>query len=81
MDHAAIIEQLGGYLAVAKGLGCHPARVSHWKRAGIPIARWPALVVLAKQAGAPLSFDMLLAGKPAGSAGGMSSSDRSACCA
>jgi hypothetical protein len=65
MDHRAVIEELGGYEAVAKGLGCHRARVSHWKSNGIPIARWPALIAMAKQAGVALTFEALLAGRSA----------------
>jgi hypothetical protein len=51
MDHRAVIEELGGYQTVAKRLGCHPAR--------------PALIDLARQCGVPLTFEALLATRPA----------------
>lgn len=51
MDHAAIIEALGDYVAVAEVLGSHKSRTHRWKTEGIPLRHWSAVAALAKAKG------------------------------
>lgn len=51
MEHASVIAVLGGPAKVAEALGCHRTRASHWAVDGIPPARFPVIVELARKAG------------------------------
>ncbi len=52
MNHATIIDALGGNLAVTVALGVgDPSTVAHWRRRGIPAARWPDIAELANRSG------------------------------
>ena len=51
MDHSTLIDALGGTGAVARAIGCHPGRVTRYRSAGIPPARFPAVVALARRVG------------------------------
>ena len=46
MDHAELIERLGGYRALADKLGRHPTTVFKWQSTGIPADLWPAVLRL-----------------------------------
>jgi hypothetical protein len=50
MRHAAIIEALGGYQAVAVKIGRDPSTVFRWQETGIPPALWPEVLRLARRA-------------------------------
>lgn len=64
MEHAAIIDALGGYTAIARALNVGPNHVWRWGIArAIPARRWPIIVHLAQQAGLPhITVEALLAG-------------------
>jgi len=64
MDHAKIIADLGGYLAVARELRTPPNVVWRWGIVRcIPARRWPIMVAMAKRMGLPhITADALLAG-------------------
>ena len=64
MQHDKIIERLGGYVAVASALGHDASTVNRWQRAGIPAARWQAVLAFAKDRGVRLSLRHLLDGAP-----------------
>lgn len=51
MTHAAIIDALGGYRAVADALGKDPSIIWRWARHGIPLKRWVDVVLLAEVKG------------------------------
>ena len=51
MDHAAIIDALGGPAKVAAALRCHHAQPVRWRVSGIPPRRWKAVAELAAAAG------------------------------
>lgn len=53
MDHAEIIDGLGGYRTVAAELGENPTTVQNWRRRGIPGRFWPAVERLAARLGVP----------------------------
>lgn len=60
MDHATIIERLGGCKTVADWLGEKPNTVSHWKGRRIPAYRWPDVVAMARSKKiAGVTFDAL----------------------
>jgi hypothetical protein len=60
MDHATIIERLGGCKTVADWLGEKPNTVSHWKGRRIPADRWPDVVEMARSKKIPgVTFDTL----------------------
>jgi hypothetical protein len=48
MDHAALIEALGGPAFVAAALGCDRTRAVRWRTDGIPPARFPGIIELAR---------------------------------
>jgi len=56
VDHATIIERLGGYRYVAERVGRDPSTVCRWQTAGIPAEHWPAILRLAKRLGVRLSL-------------------------
>lgn len=51
MDHhSKLIDDLGGYAALAAALDIrNPSTVAHWHRRGIPAARWVAVSHLARK--------------------------------
>jgi hypothetical protein len=49
VDHATIIERLGGYRYVAEQIGRDPTTVFRWQTTGIPAEHWPAILRLAKR--------------------------------
>lgn len=69
MDHATIIERLGGPSAVARLTKRHPSRASRWRSEGIPRQHWPELIRAAEAAGkCEITMDALLSGEPMQSA-------------
>lgn len=65
MQHADVIDRLGGYRAVAEALGENPTTVQNWRRRGIPGRFWPAIARLATKRGHPEITVDVLAGLPA----------------
>jgi hypothetical protein len=67
MDHASILERLGGAAAVAVALSVPPVRVQRWRmRCRIPSEYWPRIVDLATAQGrADIGLSSLAAAQPA----------------
>jgi hypothetical protein len=64
MNHAVIIERLGGPALVASALGRHRTRVLRWRVVGIPPARFLDVVKLARRYGLQdITLDALYAGR------------------
>ena len=64
MQHARLIEHLGGFRLVATKLGLDPTTVWRWQSNGIPPERWPAVLRLAKRVGLVVTVDQLLRTSP-----------------
>ena len=64
MQHARLIEHLGGFRLVATKLGLDPTTVWRWQGNGIPPERWPAVLRLAKRVGLVVTVDQLLRTSP-----------------
>lgn len=66
-DAGRIIDELGGTARVADGLGIEFAStVSNWRERGIPPARWPALMELARaQRAKSITWERLARTQPA----------------
>jgi len=64
MDHAALVEALGGPLAVAGICGVNEKTPYKWPIRGIPAAYWPALVRAAAARGLTVTHDELEATAP-----------------
>jgi hypothetical protein len=54
-SHAELVEALGGYRAVAAGLGVSPQVISTYKARGFPPKWHMALTLLAREKGIPLA--------------------------
>jgi hypothetical protein len=66
MDHAAIIDALGGARSVANALGVNRSEPYRWAERGIPGHRWKSVVALAEHLGIwSVTADLLMAGAPA----------------
>lgn len=64
MDHATLIKLLGGPSPISAALGCHRTRVCRWRTQGIPPARYPSVVKLARKVGlAGVTLEALHAGR------------------
>jgi hypothetical protein len=64
MDHAAIIQRLGGNTYVGERLGLHRTSVSRWATFGIPSGYYVSLIALANEQGMRLTMAQLAAGHP-----------------
>lgn len=64
MDHAEIIDRLGGNSAVADRLGRDRTSVSRWRINGIPAVIWPHILRLAQGRHVKLSLDDLANASP-----------------
>jgi hypothetical protein len=64
MDHAAIIQRLGGNTYVGERLGLHRTSVSRWATFGIPSGYYASLIALADDLGIRLTMAQLAAGHP-----------------
>lgn len=65
MDHAAIIEELGGPSALAAKLGRHRTRGARWREEGIPVVLWFEVAALARAEGrGHITVDVLRATSP-----------------
>lgn len=64
LTHRDIIDQLGGYRAVAAAVGLKHAAVCRWFDRGIPALYWPKLERLAKKQGHALTVEDLEASSP-----------------
>lgn len=65
MKHEKILEELGGYRAVADRLDLHPTTVFKWARDGIPHKRWLQVEKLAKRMGSPkITLELIARGYP-----------------
>jgi DNA-binding transcriptional regulator YdaS (Cro superfamily) len=64
MEHAAIIERLGGAYTLADALGLHWTSVAKWRAVSIPPARWTQIAAVAKERGAhDVTLDALAEGE------------------
>ena len=57
MTHGQIIDQLGGYRALATRLGRHPSSAFRWRALGIPPKLWLEVVEVANVMGVFLSVE------------------------
>lgn len=64
MNHATVIERLGGYRYVARHVERDPTTVCRWQQTGIPAEHWPAILRLARRKGVRLSLDQLQRASP-----------------
>jgi hypothetical protein len=64
VDHATIIERLGGYRFVAKRIKRDPTTVFRWQSTGIPAEHWPAILRLARRREVELSLDAIARSSP-----------------
>jgi hypothetical protein len=64
MQHARLIDHLGGWRVVARKLNVAPTTVWRWQENGIPAERWPAVLQLAKRVGLVVTVDQLLRASP-----------------
>ena len=64
MQHARLIEHLGGFRLVATKLGLDPTTVWRWQGNGIPPERWPDVLRLAKKIGLVVTLDQLMRASP-----------------
>lgn len=60
MNHAPIIDALGGYIAVARDLNVPKTTVHTWRRRGIPARKWPELLALPGAKTAAIDANALL---------------------
>jgi hypothetical protein len=65
MQHARLIDHLGGWRIVARKLDVAPTTVWRWQENGIPVEHWPALLQLAKKVGLAVTSDQLMRAHPA----------------
>ena len=64
MDHATIIDRLGGYRQVAERVGRDPTTVFRWQSTGIPAEHWPAILRQARKRRLRLSLTQIERASP-----------------
>ena len=64
VDHATIIERLGGYQYVAEHVERDPTTVCRWQSNGIPPEHWPAILRLARRQRLRLKLEQIERASP-----------------
>ena len=60
MNHAPIIDALGGYVTLARDLNLPKTTVHTWRTRGIPSRKWPELLALPSAKKAAIDANALL---------------------